>query len=463
MRSFRFFVGAVLMGCVCGWAAMRSFSAQSRLPDDVNTAQQTSGANSADAGSPDLVPAPLPDWFKFESNDTVNGWINSLDNKAITTHAWELWGALTTITDQQHNGQKVPIYETWWSIQEALAPPATLRASIRRSRRVLHLESPKQFKSMKAAATAAATRGARPASSLFSTVKYNDSIKKLIDSRKYNDGKELARINDGWGASKAIADRKLQDFDNDAVMLKPVYRLIPAKAASILPYWAGPSNSTNPSVPDPTTWTKKMVVIPPDLNVQASRFALQDANEFLPAVPLNAFYYIKLSKDDAAALGSKAHEGDYVILVGMHVSSREIDNWTWQTFWWSLDKPELLDAAKKRVAAPFDHYQVAVGYSFTTAPNNPDSLTLTCFNPYLEAGFSDTDFVYTPGQRGIESNCMSCHRTAAWPGPDQRYAGNGVIDPGNPLIFGGKTKTDFLWGIADRVAAPPAPVTQPAR
>src|SRR5206468_4072634 len=144
------------------------------------------------------------------------------------------------------------------------------------------------------------------------------------------------------------------------------------------------SNSTNPPVPDPTTWTKKMVVIPPDLNVEAKTFKLQDADELLPAVPLSYLYHIKLTKQDATALGPKAKEGDYMILVAMHVSSREIDNWTWQTFWWSLDKPEIPEAAKNHIKAPFDHYQVAVGYSFMTAPNNPDSLTLTCFNPYLE-------------------------------------------------------------------------------
>src|SRR6266852_9691368 len=43
-----------------------------------------------------LTVTPLPDWFKFESKDTVNGWINTDDIKAITTHAWGLWGALST-------------------------------------------------------------------------------------------------------------------------------------------------------------------------------------------------------------------------------------------------------------------------------------------------------------------------------------------------------------------------------
>jgi hypothetical protein len=88
-------------------------------------------------------------------------------------------------------------------------------------------------------------------------------------------------------------------------------------------------------------------------------------------------------------------------------------------------------------------------------------LTLTCFNPYLETLFDDKSFTYTLGQRGIESNCMSCHRTAAWPGHNDDYSGNGVIDPADPVIFGGKTKTDFLWGIADTVALPSSAPPQP--
>jgi len=429
MMSFRSYTltGLLLAACASGWIVARTALARSY---EATSGSSISGNASAGDADQDLVPAPMPDWFKFQSNDTVNGWINTLDNKSITGHAWDLWGAITTLTDQQHNGQKVPVYETWWSAEEALAPPAALAAAARQGRRVLQLHAPKQFDRLKPDLFAA-----RPPVSLFSIAKYNDSIKKRIDEHKYNDGKELARINAAWGNTKPIAERKLVDFDNDAVMLKPVYRFIPGE----------------------NTWTKRMLVVPPDLNLDAKSLSLQDAGQPIPAFPLSDFYSIKLSKDDAAFLGPRAKEGDYVILVAMHVSSREIDNWTWQTFWWSFDKPEVPDASKVHVKAPFDHYQVAVGYSFMTAPDNPQSLTVTCFNPYLEAGFDPSAFVYTTGQTGIQSNCMSCHRTAAWPGPDQLYAANGVIDPSNPTIFAGKTKTDFLWGIADRVAAPPGP------
>jgi hypothetical protein len=60
---------------------------------------------------------------------------------------------------------------------------------------------------------------------------------------------------------------------------------------------------------------------------------------------------------------------------------------------------------------------------------------------------------------------MSCHRAAAWP-PAQpqpqgiNYVANGIIDPGDPRLFAGMTKTDFVWGFALDVA-PPSPSNQP--
>ena len=205
-----------------------------------------------------------------------------------------------------------------------------------------------------------------------------------------------------------------------------------------------------------------MVVIPPGLGLTAANFRLSEAEEFLPAVPLSDFYNFKLTKDEADVmnqqLGTNVKAGDYAILVAMHVSTREIDNWTWQTFWWSLGKSALPPSAKNRVLPPFDHYEVAVGYSFMTDGNKPNSLTLTCYNPYLEAGFGNDVFEPKKGQLGIESNCMSCHRAAAWPADDNtHYVANGIVDPADPLYFAGRTKTDFLWGIPFGVNLPATP------
>jgi hypothetical protein len=102
-----------------------------------------------------LVVSPLPDWFKFQSLDTVNGWINDQDTKSITTHAWELWGALSTMTDQELNGEKVPVYETWWDRDEALAAPGMLAV---RKKNVRLFERPRQLNHTQGAKRDAAGR-----------------------------------------------------------------------------------------------------------------------------------------------------------------------------------------------------------------------------------------------------------------------------------------------------------------
>ena len=404
-----------------------------------------------------LKVSPMPDWFQFKSNDVVNGWIDEHDGKSMTSHAWDIWGAITTLTDQTLNEQKVPVFETWWDRDEALTPAGVLAASRKKNTRVF--ERPRQLSHTSGARRDAA---ARPTTTLFDNVKYNDDIRNHIQKNKYFDSSVLGSINSGWGNSKPIAERKLLDFPNTSVMLKPVYRAVSGTGPTILTYWAGPVNSTTPATPAPSTWTKKMVVIPPGLGLTAANFRLSEAEEFLPAVPLSDFYNFKLTKDEADVmnqqLGTNVKAGDYAILVAMHVSTREIDNWTWQTFWWSLDKSALPASAKNRVLPPFDHYEVAVGYSFMTDGNKPNSLTLTCYNPYLEAGFGNDVFEPKKGQLGIESNCMSCHRAAAWPADDNtHYVANGIVDPADPLYFAGRTKTDFLWGIPFGVNLPATP------
>jgi hypothetical protein len=207
-----------------------------------------------------------------------------------------------------------------------------------------------------------------------------------------------------------------------------------------------------------------MLVVPPEAKLDASKLALMSENGPIPVVKISEFHSFKLSKEEAAQVnadhGLNLKEGDYALLVAMHVSTREIDNWTWQTFWWSLDKPTIPAGARMHIKAPFDRYQCAIGYSYMTDPHNPGSLTLTCYNPYLEAGFDNSVFV-RPGQLGIESNCMSCHRAAAW-GPNQHYVANGIIGPDDRQFFTGNTKTDFVWGLADTFVPPPPPAANTA-
>jgi hypothetical protein len=247
-------------------------------------------------------------------------------------------------------------------------------------------------------------------------------------------------------------------------MIKAVYQIVASDAPTKLGYWAGPQATKVPTpTATPDTWSKQMLVMPPKVDGPINA---TDVN--LPKVPLSRFYSFALNKEEAAAInaghliegspdigiGRSSKAGDIAILVAMHVATREIDNWTWQTFWWSFEKPEIPAAVK--LSGPFDNYQMDVGYSFMKSDNTGPVI---CFNPYMETMFGAFP-PYQPKLSGIQSNCMSCHRTAAWPKDEKSksYIANGVIDPSKAedfdRYFKDKARTDFLWGLPDAIPAP---------
>ncbi|MFL6248863.1 MAG: hypothetical protein ACJ74H_22765, partial [Thermoanaerobaculia bacterium] len=157
--------------------------------------------------------------------------------------------------------------------------------------------------------------------------------------------------------------------------------------------------------------------------------------------------------------------GDYAILVAMHVSSREIDNWTWQTFWYTPapasmpSQPPAAQAAPSSIQAPWNHYASCTAYYMVTPPNDPKGQQSLCYNPYLETGLTgldNADQTVTNGV-GIQTNCMTCHRAAVWnPANDAPpYAIDFYLDPSNPIWFKGVTKTEFSWAMQGHAHAAP--------
>lgn len=378
-------------------------------------------------------------------------------------HGWELWGGLTTMTSQVVDGKpvKIAIFETWVD-ESTVFPPASATPSVSPAAtapaaKARKFSPPRQLQHDKSGLQKAAVPGFSPNPRLVS-VKYTKEIYDHVLTNKYYETATMQALNVSFDKKGTpVADRVVRPFPKTSIMLKPTYAVVSGTAPTILTYWTGPTDSSNPSVPDVNTWNKKMQVVPPGVSAPPV--------SGVPNVGIDQFYAIKLNKEEAAAISSLGqgtwNPGDYAVLVAMHISSREIDNWTWQTFWWSFDKPAIPKTVPA-VLAPFDHYNIAVGYSFTTGPDSPEGLNVVCYNPYLEAGFSNATFT-TPGQLGIESNCMSCHRTAVWPfnGNGPYFTGNGLIKPGDSY-FKGTTKTDFVWGLPEDVPTPtPSPAAAP--
>src|SRR5436305_313054 len=119
-----------------------------------------------------------------------------------------------------------------------------------------------------------------------------------------------------------------------AAMTSPSHALDQGKR---LPVWA--------------TWTKCVAVDGTGRLVgKTMRVDCNGTTVTAPVVGLDRFYAVRLSDqaDVAAANGvfqsspdhlppgdAHADIGDYLVLTGIHVTTKEIENWTWQTFWWT--------------------------------------------------------------------------------------------------------------------------------
>ncbi len=104
-------------------------------------------------------------------------------------------------------------------------------------------------------------------------------------------------------------------------------------------------------------------------------------------------------------------------LAALHVTTKELDHWSWTTLWWSDDPNTDFGADRPgAIGAPWSNYKMCVAVAFDEADPDPaagfegtlaDALAVVdddrtwCSNPYVEAGH---------GNAG--TNCLGCHQHA---------------------------------------------------
>ena len=414
------------------------------------------------------------------------------DQANVRRHAWDIWAALTASSASMVDGQRLPVFETWYSLDEVYNPKGREGVDRRGLRHPFNV--PTQ------AAIANSSRGGAPAG-LMSFVKLNRPAADFIWDSGYYLTPTLTGLNAKFDrAGTAAVERSIKPFPDKAVALKLVFWLIknPASPQSergltALPIW-------DPAYPPPpgglppmhTTWTNAVAVDPAGRYPEGS---LQQVNvngtvekpnlKWAAVVSLKRFYSHRLTnREDVAAarvymdmMSSAAGEqerfvtnagqtpelGDYVVLLGMHVTTKEIGDWTFQTFWW-MPAPHVAPFGGDRpatVRAPFDNYQMCNAYS-TVSPAGPGGALPVCFNPYLETDLGPTRPYAMDGKTfpadpmaGTRSNCMNCHRRAAFPAFDStapaaanfgHVYNDGYRSPDDPY-FSRLLKTDFMWSI----------------
>jgi hypothetical protein len=220
-------------------------------------------------------------------------------------------------------------------------------------------------------------------------------------------------------------------------------------------------------------WVAVVSELPPDNKVPPCYFDGGEPPSILNGDPARKcekvvlttrFYRTPLTKNETWA---KIPEGTPMVLAGLHLTTREIPNWFWATFWWS-DQPDQTHSNEppKSIEPPWNNYQMDVTISaekriddgdkphghqkipkcsvleYPPDLQNSDNVTgnySIAFNPYLEMRQAN----------GIYSNCVACHQQAAW-SPDggvRRGVCGGSIQDDHPY-FQNKVRTDFLWSPA---------------
>ena len=164
--------------------------------------------------------------------------------------------------------------------------------------------------------------------------------------------------------------------------------------------------------------------------------------------------------------------GQKLVLLGLHIASKERPDWFWATFWWrggrvprtngdawTCDNAQRPDALK---TGAWSHYSMDVSPSFELSkPEVTGEAVGECGSPgsigtineQLRAAFNP--FVEGVVEYGRKSSCIDCHSRAS------TYQKNLTIKP--PVTtadesypglrdFQGHIRADYLWSVARRLA-----------
>jgi hypothetical protein len=425
----------------------------------------------------------MPDGFGYPANKAeLQGWVDNGNLEKMREHAWDIWAAMTAPSDQTYNAQALPVWETWFSGTDVyINGPLDVDEERAFPR---HFEQPVQLTHESLDLT-----GQDNPEEVTSFNKFTRESAEFIWDNKYYLQTTLNDLNASWSSNTAIQDRAIKNFPDKAIATKPVFTLVKQDTLNALPYWAGISNetTTNKDAPTPSTWKQCAVIDTSGESAPGTEKEVDCNGQTVMAevVELSDFYHFQLTQAEIDNLSSQAAPefagavaGDYAVFVAMHVTTREIDNWTWQTFWWSPDPegttlppypptesqapvpsyPNFPGSGGDRpdsVKPPWDNYIVCTAYSMVVPPQprlngtNEGALPQICFNPYLETSFSTVGKSSIPGtfsDGGINSNCMSCHGRATWGGKTTGYVSNGYYAR-NSEDFSTTTQLDFSWNV----------------
>jgi hypothetical protein len=359
---------------------------------------------------------------------------------------------------QSPNGKSDAAFESWYGEGDVFstAPTEPTRHGIRAFSRAAVTEEKRKSKHGETAPF--------PNAPVLAFTLYNAFAYDHIRTHRLNRLSELKRLQSTGPVDREFAaDRSIPPFPHDAMVIKTIWWPVAEHGVTAMPVWDSGNDLPRRSGNNYLQWQRAVIVDP---TLDGSEPAATRSAEFVgrsfpdaPVFGLAAFYHIsvdtqlarQLNEDNEAhrasllALGRPLERGDHLVLVGMNLATKDLENWVWASLWWhdhadqgpfAADRPDALPSAWR-------HYLMRVAFD-AEKPAEARGGAHICFNPWLEARFPDG------GHGGGEvSNCLSCHRRASYPPVNFLPVTRGAPDPASdPAYAPGRLRTGFLWSIA---------------
>jgi hypothetical protein len=400
----------------------------------------------------------------------------------IRAHGWQL---LRAVTGPATSDSRIPVWLSWCTKEEILANPFACApdytdASKGRSYGSVgmlpskaEVIDPKGF-AQRVLDSAKNPHDGRPLDALVGSVHMDPNAARRFQLPALKQSAPLYRL--GEWAPKVRADlagvngedRRLDRFPRETIIVKPSWVVVRRDANAIrmqsIPVWNGrvPPQSTGPgdqTSVDPSRFAvddRVDIVIPPDDPCKATpgpvplKKANQRSLDSFFAVPIcDSKLVCNINAVTRHVSDLPARLGDYLVLLGFHVITRELDEWVWSTFWWH-DHPNLGEFAAGRphsiARSVWGNYLMNITLGID--PGVRDIRPSHVFNPYLELG----------GPNGIYGDCFGCHQRAAAPlAPETQLPCMGLAITrlaGDSAVACTRVRTEFLWSIARGVACP---------
>lgn len=441
--------------------------------------------------TPVELPIVVPGFNFPEDSNTIYSWLNNknfpdnYDSASVYNHVWGIWAGLTAQSGQVYQGDSLRTFETWLGITDirnliindssgcAGAATKTMRAQ---------LHFPHQFEHGFHTTGNIMAKGAMSREKIDSAEEFWVTVAYDPNAACYATTNKILKqsVLDSFKVQDAIGS--VPKFPQKAITVKPTYFVGKEKGGLVkIPVWTGPRDSAQgygfniwPKVvyvDVKNTQKPGKKVIPVDTTASDIESAKVNLNDFIH-FKLDSAMAAYMNASDSTEGVNNAEAGNFAILVAMHVTTKEISNWTWQTFYWAPDpdtpySPSSFLARKLRpsqITGAATHYAAVSAYTMVL-PNQPINggtntgvKPMIGYNPYLEAGFAglgpvgdpNVDFnirsVLIPGKPlGIQTNCMTCHSLATEDGLIG-YSSDQYISM-DSSFFKGRVQLDFAWSI----------------